>query len=120
MLNKISCPSCGASDFERLEKGKIMCKYCNSIFSADYNSATNPKSFEDKKISGDMMRGLKFAVHKKLVVSGDMNHITISSNLTDDIVHVSTLRVSGDMNKLTVTLLDGATFENNGDMNKFK
>lgn len=125
MLEKISCPGCGASNFEKLKTGKYLCNYCNSVFSDSNNPKSNyrnldSKSYTDKKVQGDMISGLKFAVHKKLVVNGDMNTISLSNNLTPDMIHVSNLEISGDMNVLTVVLLDGATFKNHGDMNTFK
>ena len=117
LLNAISCPNCGAPNPKRLSTGMFKCDYCDSVFSASGDTEGN---LESCKVSGSMTSGLKFAVHTELIVTGSMNVISIVSKDADNARHVSTLKISGSMNTIEVSLLDGATFKDHGAMNTWR
>ena len=73
MSGKISCPSCGANDFTKLHDGSLQCSYCDTVFNC--SSENDSVIYKDKKITGDMQKGLRYVVHSRLIVSGDMNNI---------------------------------------------
>lgn len=117
MLKDFSCNNCGGNDFSSLSNGFLRCNYCNSTFTID---SPITKTYENKKLTGDLQKGLTYIVHSKLIISGDLNKIRISTDLSiaPNALHVNKLKIAGDLNECTVILLEGATYEITGDLNK--
>lgn len=114
-ISKLTCSDCGANRLVEVEPGTYECEYCR----ARYLIRTDTKTGHvcDVTIKGDMSHvPHPYAVHDRLIVKGDMNHIQLVST-AKDATHVGKLVISGDMNHVTVVLLDGADYRIKGDMN---
>lgn len=114
MLSKLTCSSCNANYLVR-RNGYWECEYCGATYVIDTNRFGSPT---DAKMSGNMQKAVEtYAIHGKLVVRGNMNRIRVL-RASRDAVHVRNLVISGNMNDVSVVLLDGATSAVNGNMNE--
>lgn len=116
-LEKLTCSSCGSNQLDETAPGRFQCPYCRASFLIDYDPGTG--ELKDALLKGDMQSTQVFAVHGKLTVKGDANKIwTLES--AAEAQHVGNLDVRGDANTVRVVLLDGATYDLKGDMNRVK
>lgn len=117
IIKQLTCSACGANHLQETEPGRFRCEYCDAAYTIDYDGETG--ELEDASVRGNMLRFPLFAVHGRLLVSGNMNKIKLMSRHNNpNIRHVGNLSISGNMNKGKVVMLDGATYEMSGNMNE--
>ena len=111
--DEISCSNCGAKDLQKLNNGLLKCASCKSLYAIETTSTGELKNI---RIKHSRQKGT-FAVHGKLKVTGCCNKIQIVSNALNAI-HVADLNITGNMNKVTILLLDNASLQILGHFNK--
>ncbi|MCI8999488.1 MAG: hypothetical protein HFJ26_00760 [Clostridia bacterium] len=121
-MEKLTCSSCGASDYTKLPNGNLKCNYCGTEYSQsstpEEEVAKNAQTWRDVEVTGMHHSDLNFIVHKKLEVSGMNNRIIFHTSL-ENAEHVATLEVSGMEHCINVVLTDGATYSSSGMGHKF-
>lgn len=116
-IEKLTCSSCGSNHLDEVAPGRFQCPYCQASFLIDYDPGTG--ELKDALLKGDAQSTQVFAVHGKLTVKGDANKIWTLEN-SAKAQHVGDLQVCGDANTIKVVLLDGASYDLEGDANSVK
>ena len=116
-IEKLTCSSCGSNQLDETAPGRFHCPYCQASFLIDYDSKSG--ELKDALLKGDVQSTQVFAVHGKLTVKGDANKIWLLDG-SAEAQHVGNLDVRGDANTIRVVLLDGASYDLNGDANRVK
>lgn len=116
-IEKLTCSNCGSTHLDQIAPGEYQCPYCDATYLIDYDSNTG--QLGDAKVMGDHQRTQVYAVHGKLTVTGEHNRIRLMTN-AKEAQHIGDLEVCGNHNRVPVVLLDGATYDLNGERNRVR
>lgn len=117
-MKKMSCSYCKhhIGTLHQIRKGVFWCDTCKRKFAIPIDEDGKPSSIE---ITCNYQYPAPIAVHGSVTVTGAMNVIMFNTDrFKTPTTHVTDLIVSGSNNHLQILLLDGATYTDNGSLNK--